>query len=179
MLITGSDRWRPALGTGIIHMNTALPMHQVDDRHVGRALKGDLFFASDGAPWWACVAFSGGRIAIVPSEPDLAVRAPLAEDWRQKLVEISVIANRMIHHGGHWVTFAADGELGALWRDRDGDMHITQAWPEPWPRLKAKPQTEWVEVLEACWSAWDLRTRGIRDPRVQIMRAQGEQSRGA
>ena len=176
MLINPGHNWVPILGTGVMYRHAGFPLHHVADAVLGKRLRDDLDMACDGEPWVACVCFSGGRIAIVPFSPHMR---PLPPDQLQKMVDVSILANRELHHGGHWVFAVANGELNALWRDWDGDMHLTQAWPDTWVRLQAMPREEWVEVLEACWTTWDLRVRGIRNPAAQIMRAQGEASKGS
>lgn len=174
MLLNPGRSWIPIFGTGVVYRDAGMALHHVADHVLGKRLREDLDFACDGEPWVSCVCFANGRIAIVPRSP---MMRPLPPDQREKMVEVSILANRELHHGGHWVFAVANGELHAVWRDWAGDMHLDQSWPDTWARLHAMPREEWVEVLEACWTTWDLRVRGLRNPNAQIMRAQGEPSK--
>lgn len=174
MLINPGSSLIPILGTGVLYRETGIRLHRVPDRILGKALQLDLDCVAEDSPWWACVAFANGRIALIPSTPGLLA---LPEDWRDKMIELAIMANRELHYGGHWVIAAADGSLSALWRDADGDMQLENTFNEPWARVKAKPREEWVDVLDACWHEADNRMRGLRDPNAQILRAQGEASK--
>ena len=174
MLINPGLAWTPIFGTGVIYRHAGMPLHHVADEYLGKGLRGDLDFACDGANWVACVCFGGGRIAIVPKSP---IMPPLRQDQREKMVEVAILANRELHHGGHWVMAVADGELNALWRDWAGDLQFAQAWPETWSRVGEMAREDWADTLEACWREWDTRARGLRNPNAQIMRALGEQSK--
>ena len=175
MLLNPGSSLIPIIGTGVLYRDTGIRLHRVPDRILGKGLQLDLDFVAEDSPWWACVAFSNGRIAFIPSVSDLT---PLPEDWREKMIELAIMANRELHHGGHWVIAAADGALSALWRDADGDMQTENTFNEGWARIKAKPREEWIDVLDACWHEAERRLRALRDPRVQFLRAQGQASKG-
>jgi hypothetical protein len=174
MLINPGHAWIPIFGTGVIYRHCGMRLHHVSNDVLGKRLRHDLDFATDGEPWWACVAFAEGRIAIVPRSH---LMPPLPEDQREKMVEVAILANREVHHGGHWVTAISGGMLSALWRDWAGDLQFEQQWPDTWPRLKAMPREEWVDLLETLWRTWEMKVRDIRDPNAQIMRAMGEASK--
>jgi len=165
----------PVFGAGAFWVEAGQKLHNVRDEIVRARLREDLDFVCEGETWTACVAFSSGRMVIVPRRPFLD---PLPRGQMEKMIDVATMANREIHHGGHWVLAFSDGLLSALWRDADGDLHFENTFPDNWVRMQAQPREYWVDTLDAIHAAGTQRVRQVGiDPNAQIMRAQGEQSR--
>lgn len=150
-------------------------LHKVPDEIVLAQLREDIDEACETTDWHAAIAFSDGRIVLAASHFATGLAR---QDHLDKIAEIARIANRDCANGGHWVIAFADDTIHGLWRDKDGDMQLTNSFAEPWRTLSARTGPRWVEVLDACWTKamQMLRDQGLK-PEHQIKRAQGERSR--
>ena len=119
ILVNPGRSFVPVFGTGAFWIEAGQKLHNVPDATVRARLREDLDFVCEGETWTACVAFSSGRMVIMPRRPFLD---PLPRPQMEKMIDVATMANRDLHHGGHWVmAFSSDGYLSALWRDHDGD----------------------------------------------------------
>lgn len=175
MLIDPGKSFVPVFGTGSFWIETGRKLHNLRDEVVRARLREDLDLVCEGETWTACVAFSSGRMAIVPRNPR---QAPLERGQMEKMVEVATMANREVHHGGHWVLAFSDGVLSALWRDWAGDLQFENTFNDTWARLRDMPREYWVDTLDGVYQAGCERIRGVGvDPNAQIFRALGERSR--
>lgn len=126
-------------------------LHWLPPERVITRLREDLAEASDGADWYACVLFGDGSGILRPQH---ALVPPPPEEVVDRMIEFVGMTNRDIHHGGHWVALWADDLMHFLWRDIDGDMHLTNTFDEPWVRVRLSTTLHMVERAEACWLMW-------------------------
>lgn len=175
ILVNPGRSFVPVFGTGAFWVEAGQKLHNVPDDTVRARLRDDLDYVCEGETWTACVAFSSGRMVIMPRRPFLD---PLPRPQMEKMIDVATLANRDLHHGGHWVmAFSSDGYLSALWRDHDGDLHFENTFSETWGRLQYMPREAWVDTLDAIYAAGCRRVREVGvDPNKQILRALGEQS---
>ncbi len=161
-------------GTNAWIENTGRQLHKLPNEIVMVRLREDIDYACESSDWFAAVALSDGKIVMVPSSR--MVTALLRPGHQtEKIAEIARIANGECHHGGHWVVAWSDGEIHALWRDADGDMQLTNTFPDTWERLSSMHPVDWVEALEACMAEAKARFKelSLKD-KHKFMRAQGE-----
>jgi len=162
-------------GTGAMIVDTGVYLHRVRNEVVGKRLQSDIDQYCEGCAWTAAVAFSNGTIVIVPRSPWLPALPP---DMADLLVKVAKLANREVHHGGHWVPAFSDGVLTCLWRDHAGDLQLENTFPDTWVRLQRRTSDWWVDSLDAVHTEWKHRIANLGvHPDQMISRALGEKPR--
>lgn len=138
------------LGTPARVMNAHRRLHSVPAEIVRAGLRADLDDLAEGTVWYSVIALEDGKIACAPSA-GARFRGLLVPDTAFDLMlRIATIANRDCHHDGHWIVAWAQDEIRAAWRDKNGDMEFTQEFADAWGRLARRPDSHFVEILEAC-----------------------------
>lgn len=133
-------------GATIYHAGRRL--HRLPPEIVLAGIREDVTDACETASWLAAIAFADGKIILLGNHPGIILPMP---EQIEKMLEVAHIANRECHHDGHWVVAWAEGHMHAFWRDRDGDMQLTQTFVETWARLKDWPREVWVDILDGCY----------------------------
>lgn len=128
--------------------NAGRRLHRLPPEIVLASLREDIADACESEAWLAAVAFSDGKILLMGAHPAIILPAP---DQMEKMLEVAHLANQECDHDGHWVVAWAGGQMHAFWRDRDGDMQVTQTFVDTWARLKDWPREVWVEILDGCY----------------------------
>lgn len=164
---------RPLLGTpGAKIMSVGGRLHAVPNEVVFARLKEDIYYATEGQPWIAAIGLANGDVVLAPSDQRLPWPR---QDQIDKILDVIRIAHADAGFGGHWVLAWAGGELHAVWRDADGDAHVTNTFPEAWDRMATVHAADMAETLHNVWHAarQHQRNAGIR-PEHMIRRALGE-----
>lgn len=127
-----------------------------------------------GPGWYACVLLSDGTGVMRGN----SLRTPKpSKDVTDRLVDIGVMLNRELHHGGHWVTAWAEEHIHMLWRDQDGDLQFTIEVDDPWMRVRLWPDTEFTDRAEVSMAQWKEHMRAAeRKPDEVYRRALGEKA---
>lgn len=136
----------PLVGTTARMINCGRALHRVPDETVYANLKDHLDGAADEVEWYAVVLLSNGFGHIRGREERTA--PPPAEPL-ERMIDLAVVLNRDLHHGGHWVVFWADDRMTALWRDGAGKPLIQQQFDDPWVRVRPWSADELAERCAA------------------------------
>ena len=140
----------PIFGTTIRRVHCGRRLHRLPTETVFAGLLNDcVTFLAPG--WYACVLLADGSGVMRGRMP--STREP-AQDIRDKMMAIGEMLNRELDHLGHWIVAWAGGHLHMLWRDADGDLQFTCEIDEPWPRVKAWPDTVFAERAETSYQQW-------------------------
>lgn len=157
----------PILGDGVRLLRLGTRLHNVSDEAVSYRALDDLVQFTETDDWYAAIAFSDGRILLRPALKDAP---PIPPDVCEKMIEIAHIANRDLHHDGHWLVAAGDGYITAIFRDASGDVWFSQTFADTWARLRHMHRLTWVNILENCWKEARRRYRELGLKQSQIIR---------
>lgn len=143
--------------------------HGLDDRRLGAATVAYLFEQGEGAPWVCWVLHADHKLSVKESPQVAGQPAPVRPDAerREGARRLVIRLNREWHLGGAWlVTWFGVEQLVAFWKDEDGDVQVSAAFADAWPRMRKWPIERF---LDSCAAAWQQQedNRRLLDVRPQ------------
>ena len=169
-----TDGQQPAYPIAIVDKLTA-GGHNLPEQWLRARVRGWMELnESPGLAYWVGTYTSDGKWIWCSSRESRWTPAQFRVEFAMKVCKH---LNRMIPHGGAWLTGWVQGGrvFYMLWKDRDGDIQIPIECDKPFVALRNWAVEDFERLAGTAWATWlEWKKRAQFSPKQQKMVAQGE-----